>query len=79
MATSSKPLKISFSDAPLLSGYTGSFQDIPASTPLIAQQFEDNLLNNFQGSFSNFIESGQVWALLAGLVIGYIIRSLTSF
>lgn len=50
-----------------------------ATTPLIAQQFQDNLFNNFQGTFNHFVESGQVWALLAGILVGYLIRSLTAY
>ena len=50
-----------------------------ATRPLIAQQFEDNLSNNFQGAFNNFIESGQVWALMIGLLLGYLIRSVSAY
>jgi len=58
---------------------TASLQNVPSGTPLIAQQFEDNLFNNFQGSFNHFVESGQVWALLLGVLIGYVTRSLTAY
>jgi len=57
----------------------GSLQKTPATTPLIAQQFNDNLFNNFQGTFNQFVESGQVWALLIGILLGYLIRSLTAY
>jgi len=56
-----------------------SLQKAPATTPLIAQQFNDNLFNNFQATFNQFVESGQVWALLVGILLGYLIRSLTAY
>lgn len=45
----------------------------------IAQTFEDNLGNDIGSALQNFIESGQVWALGIGFVLGYIFRSLTSY
>jgi hypothetical protein len=32
-----------------------------------------------QSAFNHFIQTGQVWAMLIGLVIGYMIKNLTSF
>ncbi|MEM8777426.1 MAG: hypothetical protein AAGF26_00855 [Cyanobacteria bacterium P01_G01_bin.49] len=47
---------------------------------LFAQQIEDpDLLGNIQRSWANFIQSGQVWALGIGFVLGYMFRSFTSF
>jgi hypothetical protein len=47
---------------------------------VLAQQFEDpDVLGQMQQAFNNFIESGQVWAFLIGLVIGYIFRGMSSF
>jgi hypothetical protein len=51
----------------------------PTDWSLLAQQFETDVFANFRSSFNNFIESGQAWALIIGLVIGYLIRSLTSY
>lgn len=46
----------------------------------IAQTIQDpDLLGNWQKAFDNFIQSGQVWALLIGFVLGYIFRGLTSY
>ncbi len=44
---------------------------------LIAQTFDQDVLGDIKTGFDNFIESGQVWALLIGLVVGYVIRGLT--
>ncbi|BAY09088.1 hypothetical protein [Calothrix sp. NIES-2098] len=49
-------------------------------TSVLAQYVHDpNVLGQMQNSWSHFIKTGQVWALLIGLVIGYMIRSLTSY
>ena len=54
--------------------------NLPVDLTLIAQIIQDSdLLGNVQKSFSNFIESGQVWALLIGLIIGYMVRGLTTY
>jgi hypothetical protein len=45
----------------------------------VIAQFKDNLFNDFQGAWDNFIQTGQAWALLIGVVVGYVIRSVTSF
>ncbi|MEM9138153.1 MAG: hypothetical protein AAGB01_12530 [Cyanobacteria bacterium P01_F01_bin.42] len=44
-----------------------------------AQTFEDNLGGDIGSALENFIESGQVWALGIGFVLGYIFRSFTSY
>jgi hypothetical protein len=38
-----------------------------------------DIIAKFQDSFHHFIDSGQVWALFIGLVLGYIFRSFTSY
>ena len=48
-----------------------------ATEVLVAQQFNQDVLGDIHDGFSNFIESGQVWALLIGLVLGYMIRGIT--
>lgn len=42
-------------------------------------QFEDNLGSSFQSTWDNFIQSGQVWALIIGFIVGYVFRSITSY
>jgi hypothetical protein len=52
----------------------------PVDLTVIAQSVTDtDLLGNIQKSFGNFVQTGQAWALLIGVVIGYIIRNLTSY
>jgi hypothetical protein len=44
----------------------------------IAQAVKDDLFNNVGQSWNNFIQSGQVWALMIGFMVGYFFRGLTS-
>lgn len=46
---------------------------------ILAQQFQQDILGDLSKGWANFIESGQVWALIIGVVIGYIIRAFTSY
>jgi hypothetical protein len=41
-------------------------------------QIKDDLFNNMGVSWNNFIQSGQVWALCIGFVLGYLFRGITS-
>lgn len=52
----------------------------PDNWTVLAQTVTDpNVLGQMQKGFTHFVQSGQAWALLIGLAIGYMIRSLTSF
>ncbi|HBB31649.1 MAG TPA: hypothetical protein DDZ80_19165 [Cyanobacteria bacterium UBA8803] len=58
--------------------------DLIGNSPLdwlvLAQQVNDpDVLGRMQRAFKNFIDSGQVWALLIGLVAGYVFRGMTSY
>jgi hypothetical protein len=49
-------------------------------TSFLAQNITDpNVLGQMQSSWQHFVKTGQIWALLIGLVIGYMIRNLTSY
>lgn len=53
---------------------------LPINSTVVAQTITDaDFLGNVQKAFNNFIQSGQVWALLIGLIIGYVIRGLTTY
>lgn len=50
------------------------------TTPILAQeQFEQDILADLGNVVSNFIESGQVWALLIGFILGYVLRGVTTY
>jgi hypothetical protein len=46
---------------------------------VLAQTFDTDVFANTRKAFNTFIKSGQAWALLIGLILGYIIRGLTSY
>ncbi len=49
-------------------------------TSVLAQVIEDpDILGDMQAAWQNFIESGQVWALIIGLFIGYVFKGFTSY
>jgi hypothetical protein len=50
---------------------------LPVSS-LLAQSIEDpDILGQIQDAWFNFIDSGQVWALLAGTFFGYTFKGFT--
>ncbi len=48
-------------------------------SPVVGQYFDQDFLGNMVEVWNTFIDSGQVWALLFGIVLGYMIRNLTAF
>jgi hypothetical protein len=42
-------------------------------------QAQPDLFTNIQQAWNNFVQSGQVWALIFGFVLGYLFRSLTAY
>ncbi len=56
---------------------------LPASPALqteaiVAQVFRQDVLGDIRRGWNNFVESGQIWALLIGIVAGYMLKSITS-
>lgn len=49
------------------------------SDSTVFAQYKDTLGTDVQGAWNNFIQSGQVWALLIGIIVGYMFRSFTSY
>ncbi|MGK7871850.1 MAG: hypothetical protein AB4426_00540 [Xenococcaceae cyanobacterium] len=53
---------------------------LPSLGTVLGQMVEDpDILGQMRDAFTNFIESGQVWAMLIGLFLGYMFRSFTSY
>lgn len=73
--TKSRPLSdVTSYEAPMLEQTTAM-----VTTPVIAQQFEDVFFSNSGEILGNFVESGQLWALLIGIAIGYVVRGITTY
>ncbi len=53
---------------------------LPINWTIVAQTLKQtDLAGDVQKAFSHFVATGQIWALLTGLIIGYLFRSLTSY
>ncbi|MGQ4648270.1 hypothetical protein [Lyngbya aestuarii] len=47
---------------------------------VLAQQINDpDVLGQMRDAWNHFVASGQVWALLIGIALGYIFRNFTAF
>lgn len=44
----------------------------------IAQNFDQDVLGDISRGVTHFFQSGQAWAFLLGLVLGYMLKSITS-
>jgi muramidase (phage lysozyme) len=40
---------------------------------------DPDILAQMQGAWNHFVKTGQVWAMLVGVIIGYMFKSLTSY
>ncbi len=47
--------------------------------PVVAQQFDQDILGDLVNAWNNFVQSGQIWALIIGIIIGYLVRGLTTY
>jgi hypothetical protein len=45
---------------------------------LLAQQFNQDVMGDLGKGWNNFVKSGQIWALMIGVVVGYFFRSITN-
>lgn len=60
--------------------YTAQFEtSATIGTPVIAQQFDQDLIGSTGEMMQGFYESGQLWALLIGVVLGYGFKSFSSY
>ncbi|MFM2061034.1 MAG: hypothetical protein RLZZ507_704 [Cyanobacteriota bacterium] len=46
----------------------------------VATSIKDpDVLGQMQNAWNNFVKTGQIWAMLTGIIIGYLFKSLTSY
>jgi hypothetical protein len=53
--------------------------DLDWQTFAAPQQFNQDVTKDIAGGWNNFVRTGQVWALIIGIVLGYLFKSVTSF
>lgn len=49
------------------------------SVVLAYQVRETNLWGQVQGAWNHFVQTGQIWALIIGVILGYFIKGFTTF
>ena len=59
--------------------YPGQVEAATAGVPLVAQQFDQDFIGHSGALLKGFYESGQLWALLIGIALGYVIKSAFSY
>ena len=60
--------------------FPGQFETTATTgAPIIAQQFDQDLIGTSGAMLKHFYDSGQLWALLIGIVLGYIFKSAFSY
>ena len=53
---------------------------LPIDWTIVDQTLKQtDLGGDVQKAFGHFVATGQIWALLTGLIVGYLFRSLTSY
>ncbi|MBW4664824.1 MAG: hypothetical protein KME01_11600 [Chroococcus sp. CMT-3BRIN-NPC107] len=53
---------------------------LPINWTIVAQTLKQtDLVGDVQKSFAHFVATGQIWALLTGLIIGYLFRAMTTY
>jgi len=45
---------------------------------LLAQQFKQDVMGDLGKGWNNFVKTGQIWAMIIGVVVGYLFRSITN-
>ena len=60
------------------------FPDLSAApyqgtSPVLAQQFDQDVVGDLGNALNTFVQSGQIWALLIGFVLGYLLRGVTTY
>ena len=62
----------------VLASLTVSPQPATCCVVVPAQNFDQDVLGDVSRGWNHFVETGQIWALLIGLVVGYLIRNMTA-
>jgi hypothetical protein len=53
---------------------------IPSDWLVLAQQFkEPDFAGDISKSFNHFVKTGQIWAFGIGIVLGYLVKTFTSY
>ena len=59
------------------SGPLDLFDHATFSGPVLAQAVKSTLWSDVQSAWNNFVDSGQIWAMGLGILLGYWFRSMS--
>lgn len=62
-----------------LASLSHSIHDLMHHGLLFSQVTDADLVGEFQAAFKKFVETGQIWAMLIGMIVGYFFRALTTY
>jgi len=55
-------------------------ESITTQNLILAQNVRDpKVLEQMQKAWNNFVDSGQIWAMIIGIIVGYMFKSLTTY
>ncbi|MEO0405751.1 MAG: hypothetical protein AAF289_00210 [Cyanobacteria bacterium P01_A01_bin.135] len=57
----------------------GGLADAAPHWIVLAQQFDTDVFSGFRAWWSDFVSSGKIWTLIFGIVLGYLLRALTTY
>jgi len=65
-------------------GTHGAWPDLGTLTGQIqaqlqGQQFDTDVFKGARNTFSSFMKTGKLWVFLGGLVVGYLLRAVTTY
>lgn len=52
---------------------------LPLDLAVLDKPIQVDLAGDVQRAFNNFVRSGQVWAFLIGIALGYLVKTFTSY
>jgi hypothetical protein len=63
----------------MLDAGQGIYGFFPNDWSVLAQQLDTDVFAGTRNWFDNFLQSGQLWALIIGFILGYIFKGMTSY
>ncbi|WP_421657923.1 hypothetical protein [Leptothermofonsia sp. ETS-13] len=52
---------------------------LPLDLAVLDKPLQVDLAGDVQRAFNNFVKTGQIWAFLIGIILGYLFRTFTSY
>ena len=72
-----RPIQVSLPETPTLPEAVLASEQ--STQPVLAQQFDQDVIADLGDAMQTFVDSGQVWALIIGFALGFLIRGITTY